>query len=199
MIASKVMCDDTYSNKSWSIVAQSIFTLSEINQMEREMCVYLRWKLNVGGKTLKAFESTVRNDFNCPGPYPTYVLSALSKLVGPSEATQQFVSSTSPIPSFTFGPPPKSIQHQPHPPLSLLSRQGYTPDTPDSPSLSVSTTSSPASSAPPTMPIGIEDPTIHISSTETSQPNFTVTVEKVAVATHSLKEKMFAHAVPTAW
>ena len=47
MIASKVMCDDTYSNKSWSIVAQGMFTLCEINQMEREMCGYLEWELNV--------------------------------------------------------------------------------------------------------------------------------------------------------
>ena len=47
MIASKVMCDDTYSNKSWGIVAQGMFTLCEINQMEREMCGYLEWELNV--------------------------------------------------------------------------------------------------------------------------------------------------------
>ncbi|KII83520.1 hypothetical protein PLICRDRAFT_180298 [Plicaturopsis crispa FD-325 SS-3] len=31
MIASKVMCDDTYSNKSWSMVAQKMFALREIN------------------------------------------------------------------------------------------------------------------------------------------------------------------------
>lgn len=30
MIASKVICDDTYSNKSWAIVAQGMFTLREI-------------------------------------------------------------------------------------------------------------------------------------------------------------------------
>ena len=41
MITSKVICDDTYSNKSWSIVGQGMFQLSEINQMEREMCQYL--------------------------------------------------------------------------------------------------------------------------------------------------------------
>ena len=31
MIASKVICDDTYSNQSWSIVAQKMFALKEIN------------------------------------------------------------------------------------------------------------------------------------------------------------------------
>ncbi len=37
MIASKVICDDTYSNKSWSIVSQGMFALREINQTEQEM------------------------------------------------------------------------------------------------------------------------------------------------------------------
>jgi hypothetical protein len=43
MIVSKVTCDDTYSNKSWSIVVQGMFILREINRMEREMCNYLDW------------------------------------------------------------------------------------------------------------------------------------------------------------
>jgi len=46
----------TYSNKSWSIVAQGMFQLREINQMEREMCQYLEWELNVDPATLKEFE-----------------------------------------------------------------------------------------------------------------------------------------------
>ncbi|KAG1882541.1 uncharacterized protein F5891DRAFT_1250393, partial [Suillus fuscotomentosus] len=36
MLASKVICDDTYSNKSWSIqsiIAQGMFQLQEINQI----------------------------------------------------------------------------------------------------------------------------------------------------------------------
>ncbi|ORX36622.1 cyclin-like protein, partial [Kockovaella imperatae] len=49
MIASKVICDDTYSNQSWGIVAQKMFALKEINQMEREMCGYLDWNLNISG------------------------------------------------------------------------------------------------------------------------------------------------------
>jgi hypothetical protein len=31
MLASKIICDDTYSNKSWCIVGQGMFTLREIN------------------------------------------------------------------------------------------------------------------------------------------------------------------------
>jgi hypothetical protein len=76
MITSKVMCDDTYSNKSWGIVAQRMFSLREVNQMEREMCSYLEWELTVDSSTLKRFEAMVKKDFNGPGPYPTtYVLS----------------------------------------------------------------------------------------------------------------------------
>ncbi|KAJ7845558.1 hypothetical protein B0H14DRAFT_2305049, partial [Mycena olivaceomarginata] len=47
MIVSKVICDNTYLDKLWSIVAQGMFTLREINQMEREMCNYLDCDLTV--------------------------------------------------------------------------------------------------------------------------------------------------------
>ncbi|KZP27605.1 hypothetical protein FIBSPDRAFT_710041, partial [Athelia psychrophila] len=79
MIASKVICDDTYSNKSWGIVGQGMFQLREVNQMEREMCQYLDWELNVEPQTLAAFEEMVRKDFAGPGPYPVYILQNISK------------------------------------------------------------------------------------------------------------------------
>jgi hypothetical protein len=63
MIASKVVCDDTYSNKSWCVVGQGMFSLKEINQMEREMCSYLEWKLNFDPSELAQFEHKVRKDF----------------------------------------------------------------------------------------------------------------------------------------
>ena len=47
VIASKVICNDTYSNKSWSIVSQGVFQLHKINQMEHMMCQYLNLELNV--------------------------------------------------------------------------------------------------------------------------------------------------------
>ncbi|KAF9484133.1 hypothetical protein BDN70DRAFT_873030 [Pholiota conissans] len=62
MISSKVMCDDTYSNKSWCIAAQAMFTLREINQMEREMCNYLNWELMVDHQTLFNFETAVKKE-----------------------------------------------------------------------------------------------------------------------------------------
>ncbi|KAI6112341.1 hypothetical protein EDD16DRAFT_1473567 [Pisolithus croceorrhizus] len=42
MLASKVICDDTFSNKSWSIIMQGMFQL-----WERDMCQYLEWELNI--------------------------------------------------------------------------------------------------------------------------------------------------------
>ena len=41
MVASKVICDDTYSNKPWFVVGRGMFSFREIDQMEREMCSYL--------------------------------------------------------------------------------------------------------------------------------------------------------------
>ena len=57
MLASKVICDGTYSNKVWLLVAQGTFQLREINQMERQMCQYLEWELNMD---LVMFETTLR-------------------------------------------------------------------------------------------------------------------------------------------
>ena len=45
-ITSKVICDDTRPNKSWSIVSQGVFQLHKINQMECVMCQYLNLELN---------------------------------------------------------------------------------------------------------------------------------------------------------
>ncbi|KAL0578906.1 hypothetical protein V5O48_003097 [Marasmius crinis-equi] len=80
MVASKVIYDDTYSNESWTFVAQKLFTLREINQMEREMCNYLDWDLTVDNSTLSCFEDTLKQDFGSSrGPYPSYFSQVVSK------------------------------------------------------------------------------------------------------------------------
>jgi len=43
MIASKVIFDNIYSNKSWSIIGRGMLQLRDVNRMEREMCQYLDW------------------------------------------------------------------------------------------------------------------------------------------------------------
>jgi hypothetical protein len=75
MIASKVICDNTYSNKSWLIVHQGMFALCEVNQMECEMCVYLNWELNADPNCLKQFEALIREGFSDPSPYKDMPLS----------------------------------------------------------------------------------------------------------------------------
>ncbi|KAF7795930.1 hypothetical protein EIP86_007097, partial [Pleurotus ostreatoroseus] len=101
MLASKVICEDTYSNKSWSIVAQSMFALREINQMEREMCSYLEWQLNVDPMELHDFEKKGQ------GPYPSYDLPSSAPSPMPS-STPYASGTTAPPPSFVTGrvPPP---------------------------------------------------------------------------------------------
>ena len=63
MLASKVICNNTYSNKSRLIVAQGMFGLREINQMEREMRQYLEGELNVDPAMLEEFKEMVCKDF----------------------------------------------------------------------------------------------------------------------------------------
>ncbi|SOV01703.1 uncharacterized protein UDID_06932 [Ustilago sp. UG-2017a] len=65
MIASKSSCDDTYSNKSWAIVGQGLFSLREINQMERELFGYLGYKVNVSPEDLDMF--TYQLEQHCDG------------------------------------------------------------------------------------------------------------------------------------
>ena len=50
MLAFKIICDDTYSNKLWYIVGWEMFTLLswKINQMiASNVQAYLKWQLNV--------------------------------------------------------------------------------------------------------------------------------------------------------
>ncbi|TFK33907.1 hypothetical protein BDQ12DRAFT_585610, partial [Crucibulum laeve] len=88
MIASKVICDDTYSNKSWRIVAQRMFTIREINQMERDMCYYLDWELVVDNAMLHQFELAVTANFSKDSSnYPTFPAFMVSKRAQRSAAS----------------------------------------------------------------------------------------------------------------
>lgn len=159
MIASKVICDDTYSNKSWSIVGQGMFALREINQMEREMCSYLEWQLNIEPSALREFEVKVRRDFKGTGPYPIYNLPSPAPTPVPS--TTPYGPSTQTQPSFAKpASPPKPIPPLVHaipPNTPAYLTPPDSPGTPDTPEASHSTSTSPASSASPPTPTGIED------------------------------------------
>ena len=60
-----MISDDTYSNKSWSIVAQGVFQLREINQMEIDVPVFGK-ELNPA--ILEELEEMVCKDFGAVGP-----------------------------------------------------------------------------------------------------------------------------------
>lgn len=52
MLSSKISMDDTYSNQSWTLVGQNLFTLREVNQMERELFAFLGWNVVVRDEEL---------------------------------------------------------------------------------------------------------------------------------------------------
>ncbi|WVR07051.1 hypothetical protein IAU60_004090 [Kwoniella sp. DSM 27419] len=112
MIASKVICDDTYSNQSWGIVAQKMFALKEINQMEREMCGYLEWNLNVGGEEVLDFEARIRSEH---GPRAS-ARSALPPTSSPVESmVPSAVARPYPTPDTTPDPTNRPIRPVPSP------------------------------------------------------------------------------------
>ena len=59
MLSSKIICDNTYSNKLWCIVGQDMPALWEIDQMEQERFSYLEWQLNVDPLMLHGFQHHV--------------------------------------------------------------------------------------------------------------------------------------------
>jgi hypothetical protein len=202
MISSKVMCDDTYSNKSWCIVAQGMFTLREINQMEREMCNYLDWELTVDDPILSNFETAVRKDFReTRTTYPNYPTAFVSKRALRAIASQSNtpdVTSSSPVPGFGTTASkgtstPVKTSGTPGTPTKGGWAESNTPDTP-SPSFSNST--SPTSSASPATPVGGPDPNAKIRGVDASPP---FGVAQLPQAAHPLKSKMFAFAVPSGW
>jgi hypothetical protein len=63
MVASKVLFEATYHNQSWSIVAQKMFPLKEINQMEREMLAYLGRNVSIQCEDMVEFEARIRQQY----------------------------------------------------------------------------------------------------------------------------------------
>jgi hypothetical protein len=67
MLTSKIICNDTYSNKSWRIVGQGMFALLDTDKI---ICSHLEWQLNVEGSTSHGFRARIPQDFVGPGPSP---------------------------------------------------------------------------------------------------------------------------------
>ncbi|KAG5342612.1 hypothetical protein C0989_012117 [Termitomyces sp. Mn162] len=200
MIASKVICDDTYSNKSWGIVAQGMFNLREINQMEREMCNYLEWELNVDNNILAIFGKRLQEDFkSSSGPYPTYALSMVSKRAAKAAAASASTTTTpspAPEPNATTSPIPNFGNHREQTPPATAQSASWTARSPQTPSPSYSTSTSPASSASPATPVGGEDYSARVKGLD-STPIFTLQSSMPQV--HPLKSQMSALAIPSRW
>ncbi|KAF5340027.1 hypothetical protein D9611_012446 [Ephemerocybe angulata] len=64
MISSKVIYDVGYSNKSWVKVGGGMFAIRELNQMEREMCMYLDWELSVREPFISTFKAALKAGFD---------------------------------------------------------------------------------------------------------------------------------------
>ncbi|KIY50267.1 hypothetical protein FISHEDRAFT_64911 [Fistulina hepatica ATCC 64428] len=191
MIASKIMCDDTYSNKSWAVVAQNLFNLREINQMEREMCGYLDWELVADGDLIKRFQADVERDFLSPeGPYPNYSYNAVSKRALKPTNMPPRADSSSPIPAFGQGQTAASAAPRPPP----QSSHAQSPSSPDTPSPYYSEGTSPASTASPQTPVGPENNNVTI---QTGSPSLSIlsTIPNI----HPLKGRMYAKPVPSKW
>jgi hypothetical protein len=207
MIASKVICDDTYSNKSWGIVAQGMFSLREINQMEREMCSYLEWELTVDNPILANFETAVRNDFSRDlKSYPVYSLAFVSKRAlrtntpvanaeptTPAPDRTESTGTTSAIPSFTHFRNASPASSRPSPDTASH-RSRASPEGTPSPSYSAST--SPASTMSPQTPGGPENNSARIFGVDSS-PGLECIQQAAPV--HPLKGQMFAFALPSKW
>jgi hypothetical protein len=197
------MCDDTYSNKSWCIVAQGMFTLREVNQMEREMCNYLDWELTVDDPILTNFELAVKSDFRETRPtYPNYPTTFVSKRAARAEAStsntpfDEKSNTTSPVPGFATRQNSASSTKTA---LSTPSTASWSTDstTPDTPSPSFSNSASPTSSGSPATPVGGPETNPKIRGVDSS-PGFGPT-EGLPSTVHPLKPKMFAFAIPSGW
>lgn len=189
MIASKVVCDDTYSNKSWCIVGQNLYTLKEVNQMEREMCSYLEWILHVDAAELETFTQRVKKEYGsqCPAVPPQWVSS-------PVASTPATAAPTASIPS-----PVEASRSQ----AVVPANNSYPSPQSSPPSPSHSDDSSPDSSDECLTPPSAEDPTSIAQQPSIAHgsshvhANDTTLKAKPVSSLHS--DPSFAFAGPTVW
>ncbi|KAG8843605.1 hypothetical protein FRB91_003248 [Serendipita sp. 411] len=197
MIASKVVCDDTYSNKSWCIVGQNLYTLKEVNQMEREMCSYLEWILHVEAAELEAFTQRVKKEYGAEcGPNPPQWVSTPAVPTSSSSSSTVVAPLVSPVESSSAATRPTVVPTAP--------AQSYPSPRSSPPTPVTSNTASPASSDSdecPTPPSGEDQAAIAAS---THAPTDTTIKAKhihqssghVGIAS---SDPSFAFAGPTVW
>lgn len=174
--------------------------------MEREMCGYLDWEINVDNEILSNFETALRQDFGVDQDhYPNYPNAMVSRRAARAAASTSNTpmpepsSTTSPVPGFsTQRNSPSKTQHpQSQPPSSSSSPSSSwsTSDMPDTPPSSYSNSASPASSGSPRTPASEEVSHPQIKGLDPS-PQFRL---GQVPSVHPLKGQMFALAMPSSW
>ncbi|KAM0793488.1 hypothetical protein ACM66B_000929 [Microbotryomycetes sp. NB124-2] len=111
MLSSKISMDDTYSNQSWTLVGQNLFTLKEVNQMERELFAFLGWNVVVRDEELSAWVAD--------NVIPFEARRAL-QMQAPRKSMEDrkrrrdsaHLPSPSPSPSASRSPSPESVRHR---------------------------------------------------------------------------------------
>jgi hypothetical protein len=221
MIAAKAIYDDTYSNRSWGIVTRGMFSLKDVNTMEREMCDYLKWEFTFTSAILSNFEMLVMRDFSQDRTcYPTYPLSVVSKRISGQSptGTQPILSLSMAATANSLGghgeflpTSPASSTHSPYPQQQTQTDAPTRPSLSysslesgiDTPSPSHSNTTSPTPSEPPRTPtidfqrdpayvaIGLDE-SIQTQSFS-SLPLFTVVEELPEL--HPLRGRMYSFAL----
>jgi hypothetical protein len=115
MIASKMTCDNAYSNKSWCVISQEMFPLGDINLMEREMCGYLEWDLDVKPDDLQNFEAMVCEEYGSASttPVPVAVSTPRQPAEPRKQSTADFNANAYPSPILTCPLPSHSNSTSP--------------------------------------------------------------------------------------
>lgn len=124
IVSQKFVNDDTYNNKTWSTVATGVFTLQEINQMERELCAFLEWKLWVKRDELESFVWQLINEYLTPSTTSQAHVAAMLEHQHEDEAhlsVPALVSSSSPV-STTASSSAQTTPHSPHSPFTPPAR-----------------------------------------------------------------------------
>ncbi|KAJ7077474.1 hypothetical protein C8R43DRAFT_898940, partial [Mycena crocata] len=92
IITAKVLYDETYSTLSWTTCLRNLYTVNQINKMEREMYYYLDWNLTLHNDDLVAFQRRIHEDFD------TYRLTTALQTTVPQSMP------SCPITSITYQP-----------------------------------------------------------------------------------------------
>jgi hypothetical protein len=97
MISAKILRDDPFTNACWCVLGQNVFTLEEMNEMERTMFVDLEWGLHIDITELEEFEGKL---------YEHYRLQFQDCIIPTIEGSSMYSSSYAASDLYNFGTAP---------------------------------------------------------------------------------------------